>query len=175
MTSISPKVGSSRSVRKRFTSPTMQLSSGGRGWACHLSASSTMKVHSEGRGNRVSTCRLQRKEVRPVFPPEPDNCTRGLSLSQAGERDPKPGKEFKFTLDLKWETAFTKASVPKGTRDPKGRRTSTRPHTATEGTAGPKQTARNQIALFSLNPSKPREKESASGTTGKRSQPRGPL
>lgn len=41
--------------------------------------------------------------------------------------------------------------------------------TAQEGRAGPKQTARNHIALFSLNPFKPRVKlrkqESAAGTT----------
>lgn len=74
MTSISPKEGSPRSVRKRFTSPAMQLSSVVLGRTCHFSASSTMNVHSKEGGDRVIAHPPRGGEVTTVFLPKPENC-----------------------------------------------------------------------------------------------------
>ena len=88
MTSISPKEGSPGSVRKRFTSPAMQLSSVVRGWACHFSASSTMNVHSEEGGDRVIASTPQSRGVTTVFPPKPESC-RTSPLSAGRKRGPE--------------------------------------------------------------------------------------
>lgn len=85
MTSISPKEGSPRSVRKRFTSPAMQLSSVAPGWACHLSASSTMKVHSKEAGDGVIPYTPQVQCGQSSYPSQ-----RTTIISKAGGRKGRP-------------------------------------------------------------------------------------
>lgn len=151
MTSISPKVGSPRSVRKRFTSPTMQLSSLVPSWACHFSASSTMKVHSEEGGDGIITYTPQRSAGRPVFLPEPENCRElPLSLSRAGK-----GSQHFLQLITKPKSASCRRRWPSANSNCILRARTTRGLRQGAQGAGPRFTARAPNAFLSLNPFTP--------------------
>lgn len=146
MTSISPREGSPRSVRKRFTSPAMQLSSLGPGWPCHFSAASTMKVHSAEGGEGLAATRS--REVQREQPSCPNQRTSAVPESgREGEPAlPSAGDQAQDLPGAGNNALLQRATVSSESRPVRA---------VTTWCQGPPFTARAQNAFLSLNPPTP--------------------